>query len=137
MELNINKKGVVFSLLAIFLALLIFIFASLNLKGDEFSFSNEFIDARITFLNSEFIYFKDVYFQDVASYSLYKVLNAIIENETILALVENDHARLNKFILEGLLYGSINGSSSPNLIYNDTLTYFIEEFNKDFNNNAK
>ncbi len=137
MELNINKKGVVFSLLAIFLALLIFIFASLNLKGDEFSFSNEFIDARITFLNSEFIYFKDVYFQDVASYSLYKVLNAIIENETILSLVENDHARLNKFILEGLLYGSINGSSSPNLIYNDTLTYFIEEFNKDFNNNAK
>lgn len=131
-----SNKGIAFTVLAIFLSLLIFAFGSLALFQGVYTADSDFNKARITHLNNELLYFKNVYLQDTLRFSLYNVLNAMSQNETIMRKIDKNHSRLNELVLEALVNGTFDGVGNNDLA-SKTVTDLIKIYQDNFYDSMK
>ncbi len=134
-----SKKGFIFSFLALFLSFLIFAFASYYLLEDDYQKDIIFKEARISYINSEINYFKDIYIKDVFSYSLINVLDSL-SNYSISQgnydILNKNYTKLNNYIYEGLTNSSFD-SIQINQLTNKSIYYFVNFFISDFKTNYK
>ncbi len=136
MVLNSTKKGIAFSILALFLSFLIFAFAALYMYDEDYARLAQFKETRTSFVNNEISYFKNSYMPNLMKFSLYNAIDVIVENETLLRSVNGNHSKLNSYIKEAVLNGTINGTIRPEMT-GKTFTYFLNGFESDFNRNVK
>jgi hypothetical protein len=132
-----NNKGVVFTIMSIFLSILLFAFASFYLKTDTFTITSDFTEARIFYLDNEIDYFVESYLKDVYSYSLYRASHTIIQENQIIRNLNFNHSLLNFLYLEAMRNGTFNSISYPNLNYNDSVMNLVQIYNEDFNENSR
>lgn len=133
-----KKKAFAFSFVALFLSFLIFAFGSLYLFQGEFTKDYTFKEARILNLNNEIKYFKEVYFKNSLGFSLYNVLDSLINYTSITPEddLERNYTKLNALIFEGLLNESFKSVPQTSL-ENKGIEYFVEMFQQSFEENQK
>ena len=140
MAIKNSKKGFVFTFLALFLVMVIYLYAQISLDEKTYSLYNDFEEARIAKVDNEIHYFTTSYMNDVMGVSLDATMQALIEesgsNETFLNSYKQNHSTLNALVYEGMTNGSFYGRKIPS-IENQTITYLIEEFEKSFNRNSR
>lgn len=136
MEIRKSKSGIVFSILALFIATLIVGFGLYSLELDEFNKEEGFKETRIASLDAEIIYFKEIHMKEILEFSLNRVFYEILENKTLLNLVDKDHERLNALVYEGIFNSSLDGDYSTDL-EDYTFNVFYSKFQDDFNRNFK
>lgn len=139
-EKKIQKKGFIFSFLALFIAVFIFAYASMYLFNGSFEAETTYKNSRIGYIDKEIIYFKTIYIKDAISYSLYTTLDALLNysksNPQIYKNLSQNYTYFNQLIYEGLINGSFNGQAQPQLS-SKNLTFFISDFSDNFNSNYK
>ena len=135
MVLKLNKYGMVFSILSLFLAFLILSLGSYFLYSDHYEGEASYKENRISFLNSEFLFLKEVYFPNILTFSTYNAFYEIISNSTILEQSENYHDLV--YILKNIV---LNGTYSGNFLEgmeNKTIDFYMEIYRQDLYNNIK
>lgn len=137
-----SKRGLAFSFLVFFLAIILFAFLHLELSRDEFTKDNVFIDSRISFISEELVYFKTVYLKNAVSYSFYNTMNSLAnysrDNDNFKYLNQN-YSKLNDLVYEGMINGSFDGNVQIGLVggKDKTLNYFFEKYIDEFNSNYR
>lgn len=136
-----SKKGFVFSFLAIFLVIVIFAFAYFNLDRDDYASQEDFVENRILTLESEINYFKDVYLKSSVEYSFLKSVEAVINksynNDTAVfySTFEKNHSKLNEYLFEAMINGSLNGEAYHYLKEGRTFINLTEPYFNNFADN--
>ena len=126
------KKGVIFSLLAVFLSFLFLSFLSLFLSEESHSSQIIFERAKIHKINSELKYFQNVYLRESVTYSAYFVLEEMINQMERDSTYKRDLQNYSFFLDEltlGLLDGEINGGRTSSLSQKN-LEFFVNELYK-------
>jgi hypothetical protein len=131
-----NKKGIAFTILAIFLSFLIFAFGSLALYQGVYTSDTDFNEARITHLNNELLYFKNTYLKNSLQYSLYNILNEISQNISIMEKINKNHTKLNMLVYEALINGTFEGVKNDDL-NGKTVSELIKIYQDNFYDSMK
>jgi hypothetical protein len=135
-----NKKSFAFSFLALFISFLIFSFAGLILFQGDNEHQINFKNSRILAVNSEFKYFKEVYFINSLKYSLYNSLDVIRAeakvNKTFLNEINKNYSKFNSYLKESILNGTLYGKNIP-FMENKSLNYFLDQYFNSFGENHK
>jgi len=107
-----NRKAFMISFLALFVAVLIFSYVAFDLSKSDFSEEINYKELRITFVNDELSYLKDVYLDDSLTYSLQKSVYKLIEylDDRGFDELNMDYRRLNELIYESMMNGTFDGS---------------------------
>ncbi len=123
-----SKKSIVFSVVAIFICLIIIALAFLLIGDGMFSLNNNYYQARLLFLNSEIKYFEDTYLPQslqFASYNcLYYVLGYYNSNPST---CNGNYSCFEEDFYECLMNGSINGVTLSGII-NKSLGDFVSNY---------
>ncbi len=140
--LKYRRKCFVFTIFAIFFAILIFAVIQSDLIDDDYGKDATFISTRISKINSDFFYFKNVYMKNVITYSFYNSIDAMLnrsaEDSAFYLSYKNDYEKMNTYLFECMMNGtidSVNASLMNGKIANDFLYEYVNGFNRDYNAN--
>lgn len=134
-----NKKGFAFSFLALFISILIFAYAQSNLAQGDFKNQGIYKENRITKIDSEIKYFKEIYIKDVISFTSYSAFDAILNYINIPGnydLINKNISKLNSLFQESLLYGTLDSNVQP-LLVNKNIYNFTKIFADNFRDYSK
>lgn len=137
-QILMNKKGFVFVFLAFFFAIIIFALAYLNLFEGDYTKDNFFTNARISSIDQEMKYFKNTYIKSAVAFSLYNTIDALMNytrDDINYQKINQNYSKFNELIIEGMMNGTFDGEIQSQLINhpNKTLSYFIDIYQKNFN----
>lgn len=137
-NLTRSKKGYVFSVTALIIAVLLFAFLNSRFYDPNYSLNQEQIDNRINQLDREFLYVKDSVLPQVVRFSHYyatqEFLNITANNESIRNSLNYSHINIQNSIMVLAINGTFN--NTPNsAMQNRTVEYLMssyEDFFEDF-----
>lgn len=132
----ITKKGVVFSILAFFISLLIFAFGSYYIFSGDYTKDLDFKESRINFLNNEIEYFSKVYVLNSVTFATHSSMLYLVQNETLIRQMNNNYSQMNLLLQEMIINGSVNGVENS-VINESCVNYLVSLFSDDFYNNYK
>lgn len=141
-----SKKGYVFSILAIFIGILMYTFFQVQLQSTNYLDRQESIDSRVFQLDREYTFFRNSILPQLVRYSVFSSTNEfydlLIGNEILRASFDKDYSNFQSSLVSATVFGQISqnieGFESSIVLdgmENKTLPYLIE-FYEDFFNNS-
>ena len=143
-----SKKGYVFSILAIFVGIVIYTFFQVQFESTNYLDRQESIDSRIFQLDREYTFFKNSILPQLVRYSVFsstnEFYNELLGDEILRASFNKDYsnfqAALTSITLSGQINQDLTGIVDPIILdnmENKTLPYLIEFYELFFNNSLQ
>lgn len=132
-----NKSGFVFTFLSLFLVLIIYFFADINLQTQVYTSEDDFKESRIETIDSSLEYFKTTYLHEVYEVSLDATLQALLNesssNPGFYNSYQNNYTQFIAYVNEGMINGTFNSVVQPSLqdkTVNDLVSSFKTSFDR-------